>query len=384
MADRVVRVLLVDDDQDDYVITRDLLSDIEGWTFDIEWAATFDEALKKISECAYDVHLFDYRLGKHNGLDLLRAAIANGCTAPIILMTGQGDRAVDLEAMAAGAADYLNKEQVDTHSLERCIRYAIERAQHLDALRASEERLRVYAAQLEDTNRELDAYGHTIAHDLNTPLSAVIGYSDLLITEFGDKIPQEAIDWIAQIQKYGQKMSDMIYQILWLAKMRNAAEAAVPVEVLPVIESTLQRFHEPLRAANIQVSIPAAVPPVMGHAAWIEEVLANLIGNAIKYMGADNPNPHIWIHGEADGEMVRLAVQDNGLGIPPDQQERLFEMFTRVHYNEAGGFGLGLSIVQRIVSKLNGQVGVTSTPGEGSTFWFTLPKVSEEVKIGNR
>ncbi len=152
MEDRPVRILLVDDDEDDYVITQDLLSEIGDGRFDLEWVASYEDALETMERRQHDVYLVDYHLGQHNGLDLLRKAPGNGSQAPMILLTGQGDHEVDLEAMKAGAADFLVKGQIQASLLERSIRYAIERAQTLKALRASEATNR---ALLAETQRRL-------------------------------------------------------------------------------------------------------------------------------------------------------------------------------------------------------------------------------------
>lgn len=127
MKSRPLNVLLIDDDEDEYIITRDLLSEINAEGYHLEWIAVYDEALEAIAQERYDVYLLDYRLGEHTGLDLLEDAIQMGCTAPIILLTGQGDRRIDIEAMKAGAADYLDKATISASILERSIRYAVER-----------------------------------------------------------------------------------------------------------------------------------------------------------------------------------------------------------------------------------------------------------------
>ncbi len=137
-----VRVLLVDDDEDDYILTRDWFSEIEGTKFELEWVTSYDVAVEAIACNQHDVYLLDYRLGERTGLELLQEAIANGCKAPIILLTGQGDREVDLEAMKAGAADYLDKSQLGALLLERSLRYAIERKQ-------AEQKIREQAALLD-------------------------------------------------------------------------------------------------------------------------------------------------------------------------------------------------------------------------------------------
>jgi two-component system cell cycle sensor histidine kinase/response regulator CckA len=142
MDNHRVRVLLVDDDEDDYILTRDFLSESQGIRFELEWVSNRDLALELMSQNQHAVYLLDYRLGTHNGLELLQEAIANGCRVPIILLTGQGDRDIDIEAMKAGAADYLDKSQLRAPLLERSIRYAIER-------KKAEQKIREQAALLD-------------------------------------------------------------------------------------------------------------------------------------------------------------------------------------------------------------------------------------------
>jgi PAS domain S-box-containing protein len=134
MDNHLIKILLVDDDEDDYVITNDLFSEIQRGNFEMEWVATYDSALEAFGRNEHHVYLLDYRLGEQNGLELLREAIKSGCKAPIILLTGQGDHKIDMEAMKAGAADYLVKGQIDAPLLERSIRYAIENARLVEGL----------------------------------------------------------------------------------------------------------------------------------------------------------------------------------------------------------------------------------------------------------
>ncbi|MCA1616722.1 MAG: response regulator, partial [Acidobacteria bacterium] len=140
MSDRPIRVLLVDDDEDDYVMTRDLLSEVGRGRFRLDWLCSFDDALAAVRRAEHDVYLLDYRLGAHSGLDILRETSGDTRRAPMILLTGQGDDEVDADAMRAGASDYLVKGTIEASILARSIRYAMERANSLRALRESEER----------------------------------------------------------------------------------------------------------------------------------------------------------------------------------------------------------------------------------------------------
>ena len=122
-----IRLLLIDDDEDQYVLIQDYLEEFGDTEFQLDWLPTYDEGLAAVLKNGHDVVLLDYNLGAKSGLDLLREVNGRGCTIPIIMLTGQGDRTVDMEAMKAGAADYLNKSEVDPYALERAIRYAIAR-----------------------------------------------------------------------------------------------------------------------------------------------------------------------------------------------------------------------------------------------------------------
>jgi diguanylate cyclase (GGDEF)-like protein/PAS domain S-box-containing protein len=147
---RPVRLLLVEDDEDDYVLTRELLSDAKHTRFELDWIASYDEALTALASSTHDVCLIDYRLGEHDGLELLLHARALGVRAPMILLTGQGTGDIDLLAMRAGAADYLVKGAIDAPLLERSIRYALEQSRTLRALRESEERYALSARGAND------------------------------------------------------------------------------------------------------------------------------------------------------------------------------------------------------------------------------------------
>jgi diguanylate cyclase (GGDEF)-like protein len=130
-----IKILLVEDDEDDFILARSLLNRIDGRKVELEWVANYQDALRAIERGSHDVYLVDYFLGERNGLELLREAMDDHCTAPMIMFTSHTEYAIDTEAMKAGAADYLIKGQVNAHLMERCIRYALERARLIETLR---------------------------------------------------------------------------------------------------------------------------------------------------------------------------------------------------------------------------------------------------------
>ncbi|HEX2621209.1 MAG TPA: GAF domain-containing sensor histidine kinase [Phototrophicaceae bacterium] len=248
---------------------------------------------------------------------------------------------------------------------------AIRNARNFLELKRTRDELRQYATELEARNQELNAYSHTIAHDLKSPLNSIMLRSEIVVMKYGEQLPGDAVETLRGINDSGVKLNDMIDQLLWLAKSRHIDETVKSVDVNQLVKSVQTRFTE--LTNRIQIEVATSLPAALGHAQWIEEVFANLISNAIKYIGEHNPAPRIQVRGSIMDGMARYEVEDNGIGIAPDDQARLFEMFTRLHTVQAEGLGLGLSIVHRMVTRLNGKVGVISNPGQGSTFWFTLP-----------
>lgn len=219
---------------------------------------------------------------------------------------------------------------------------------------------------------ELDAYAHTIAHDLKSPLSNILLTGEIINMKYANQIPPDVMTRFNSIVSSGKQMNKMIEQLLLLAKLRDPQEVITTVPVRPTVHMALSRFSQIIHEKGIKVNVMKDNPIVMGHPQWIEEVFANLISNAIKYMGDDNPNPCIDITGVVQDGKVRLEVKDTGVGIKVEDQQNLFVMFTRLHQVNAEGLGLGLSIIRRIISKLDGELGVESTMGKGSTFWFVL------------
>lgn len=258
---------------------------------------------------------------------------------------------------------------------------AMRNARNFAELNRTRDELHQYALELEERNRELDAYSHTIAHDLKSPLSSIMLRAEIASTKFSTFLPPKGVKVVDGIYESAAKMNDMIEQLLWLARLRKVTDTCKPVDVNPVALAALKRFSH--LTETFKIDVMPNMPAALGHAQWIEEVFANLFSNAIKYMGSDNPMPRLWVRGTVQGDMVRYEVQDNGIGIAPEHQAHLFEMFTRVNQVDAEGLGLGLSIVHRIVTKLGGTVSVESAPGVGSTFSFTLPlavtKAEEQV-----
>ncbi|GAB4476191.1 MAG: hypothetical protein Kow00124_18040 [Anaerolineae bacterium] len=232
-------------------------------------------------------------------------------------------------------------------------------------------------AYLEQSNTELEAFSHTVAHDLKAPLSVIVGYTEIILDDGANPLPDDVREYLHTIQAHAFSMSEMINNLLLLARLRKPLDHVEPVDMDAALHSAVERYQDQIDRRGILLEMPDTLPRAVGHRQWAEEIFANLISNAIKYIGKDNRAPHIVIRGVRQGREIRYEIEDNGLGISPDDQIHLFDMFARFHPREARGMGIGLSIVQRMVNTLQGRVGVNSEPGHGSTFWFTLPAAED-------
>ena len=235
------------------------------------------------------------------------------------------------------------------------------------------EELRRQTVEQQVRTEELDAFAHTVAHDLQTPLGVIIGYVDVLLEEYGSllKENEEALNYVRMIGRNGRKMANIIDELLVLSEVRKKEVHSEPLNMAMVVAEAQQRLVHLIEEKQAEIILPDMWPVSRGYAPWVEEVWVNYISNALKY-GGQPPRIELGATVQDDG-LVRYWVRDNGPGISPAEQERLFAPFTQLNSVRAGGHGLGLSIVRRIVEKLNGKVGVESESGKGSTFWFALP-----------
>jgi two-component system sensor histidine kinase/response regulator len=217
----------------------------------------------------------------------------------------------------------------------------------------------------------LDAYAHTVAHDLKSPLGTLIGYATLLQDTWNTVPPEEIRVALQHILRTGHKMCAIIDELLLIASTRQQEVETNPLNTGDIVADVQQRLAYMIEKCRAEIIVPADWPTVLGHAPWVEEVWVNYISNAIGY-GGQPPRVELGATAQADG-LVRFWVRDNGRGLTPEEQAQLFTPFTQLSQARARGHGLGLSIVQRIVEKLGGQVGVESAVGQGSVFYFTLP-----------
>lgn len=237
-----------------------------------------------------------------------------------------------------------------------------------------EESLRRYAGELQTRNEELDAFAHTVAHDLKNPVSLIIGYAELSLRDLVAASNSDLVEALQIIARTGNKMNTIIEELLLLAQVRDAHVEIESLSMGPIVYEARQRLAHISQECGAEIVLPQEWPRALGYGSWIEEVWANYLANALKY-GGHPPRVELGATEQPDG-MVRFWARDHGPGLTAEQQAKLFTPFTRLDRVRANGHGLGLSIVKRIVEKLGGQVAVESEgiPGRGCVFSFTLPR----------
>jgi K+-sensing histidine kinase KdpD len=253
-------------------------------------------------------------------------------------------------------------------SLAASASIAIENARLVETLQQQKQ-------DLQAQNEELDAFAHTVAHNLKSPLSRLAGFAELLIIDEDHFTEAEKKNVKQRVIDNAYLMNNIVDELLLLSSVRKADVTLRPLSMSTIIDSTLARIRHLIDEQQATIILPKTWPTAMGHAQWVEEVWENYLTNAMKY-GGDPPVIGLGAQ-KIENNMIQFWVRDNGIGIAREQQQFLFTPFTRLSEVRISGYGLGLSIVQRIIHKLGGAVGVESDIGAGSLFFFTLPAQKE-------
>jgi signal transduction histidine kinase len=328
-----------------------------------------------------DLVLLDINMPEMDGYQICERLKADPRTreVPVIFISAMDQVEEKVRAFEVGGVDYVAKPfqfqevaaRVQTHLTLKQLRRE---------LQVANDELTQRLLELEARNEELDAFAHTVAHDLKNPLSSLIGYSSLLASQIDQLPAARSSDFLSRMTRTGQRMNNIIEELLLLSSVRKADDVDVaPLEMAEIVNGARERMASLADEYQAAFEMPSQWPVALGRAQWVEEVWANYMSNAVKYggrppvvsVGADTQE------GGAPAGWIRFWVRDNGAGLSAEEQAALFAPFERLHQVRAEGHGLGLSIVRRIIEKLGGEVGVVSEPGAGPNsgceFYFTLP-----------
>jgi signal transduction histidine kinase len=380
-----VKVLLIEDDEDDYIIIRELFANINYSSFDVTWLSTYQDSLALLSQNIHDICIMDYRLGVNNGIDLLKEANDLGVSIPVIFLTGQDEYTVDVEAMKAGAADYLVKDTLTSPLLERSIRYTIERATAAEKLKRAydelDDRVRQRTSELRETNEKLHkasekikSFAYSISHDLKSPSSSLIGLANRLYKNYGNHLDEKGKTYCKHIRKAAEQIYSMVGLINSFITTKEMPLKLEEIHLEDIFNDITAIYFEQLSKREINWVMPKKLPIIRADRMCIFRIFTNLVENALKYGGNDLSSIYLRID-ENSSEYI-ISVKDDGKGIIKNATHDIFQPFERVGGNrEIEGNGLGLAIVKEMVEKHGGNVWYDSGDGKGVTFYVSISKL---------
>jgi len=236
--------------------------------------------------------------------------------------------------------------------------------------------------ELARSNAELEQFAYVASHDLQEPLRMVTSYTQLILRRHGEQLPTEAREFMAFVEDGGKRAQALIGDLLSLARVNSQGKPMAAVPLQTVLDEVQWGLRLLIQDSQAQVTHDDPLPTVWADRRQLGQLLQNLLANALKFRSVEPPRVHVGARREPDGRW-RISVADNGIGIEPKFHQRVFSMFQRLHLrDEYPGTGIGLAICKKVVERHGGQIGVDAAPGHGSTFWFTLSAVADEVSGG--
>ena len=363
-----VRVLLIDDDEDDYLIIKRTFQQIDDSPFLLEWTDSFSDAKKQIAAEKHDIYLIDYRLGEHDGIELLRYAQPENRTQPFILLTGVDSQGLEWKSLELAASDYLVKGAFNAQLLSRTLYYALQR-KYLEAQRLE---------YLLDLNRSKDEFISIASHQLRTPATAVKQYLGMLLEGFAGTLEGTQHQLLDKAYESNERQLKIVSDLLKVAQvdagkvMLRKSSAAVDGLVEDVLKDLRSVFKD--RKQTVEFTHPKKKIILDIDIASIRMVLENIIDNASKY---SEQHTTIQVDAEDDGEFAVIHIIDEGVGIDPDATIRLFEKFSRLDNSlstKVGGTGLGLYWAKKIIDLHEGDISFAPNDKRGTIFTIKLPK----------
>lgn len=358
---RAATLLIVDDKPQNLRLVSDFLAE-QG--FELMLSRSGAQALEKIDLAMPDLVLLDVTMPKMDGFEVCRRLKENARTSalPVIFMTALDDTAHKVEGFRLGAVDYITKP-IQREEL-------LARIQHHLQLHNLQKELLSKGEDLAQKNAELEAYAHTIAHSLKTPLAAASRFLEILSKFKAEGMTAEQRHLVQQASSALAMTGSAVDALLLLSTVAQQRVELQALDMNTLVDQVMNQLGDLRAGARANIKLPKSWPQALGYAPWVGEVWLNLVSNALKYGGSP---PAVEIGGTVEGSQVRFWVRDNGKMLSTEQRSQVFIPFTRLQQDRAAGHGLGLATVQRIVAKLGGKVGAAAGPNGGNEFYFSLP-----------
>lgn len=383
----VISVLLIEDNPGDAFLIQGMLGATHTGCFQLEHVERLQDAISLLEQQSFNVILLDLSLPDSKGLQSLETLEQHSPSVPVVILTGQNDEAFATQAVHTGAQDYLVKGQVTQEVLARTIRYAIERQKSDEILRQrtleleqANQDLQYQAQQLAAVNADLEAFNHTIAHDLRHPLAG-IKTACALLTASMENQNTRASRYVHTIQDYSQQMGVVFEGLLQLAQLSHS-----PLQMQTVdLSATAQMIAKQLKTQDsrpVEIAIAPRIS-VQGDSRLLWMLLDHLLSNAWKFT-ANCPQPRIEF-GSCLASDLSVAqkplplpdshcvyfVKDNGTGFDMQHSDQVFAPFQQLVQNDKGQ-GIGLTMARCIANRHGGQLWCTAVPNRGATFYWTL------------
>lgn len=361
------RVLLVDDDEDDYLIIKRIFSKIPNSPFELIWSNSFDEAKQLVKSDDFDVFLIDYRLGAHTGLELLEIAMPSKRSEPFLLLTGTGDTTIEHKSIKLAASDYLVKGSLNPDNLSRALYYALGRKQ------IEKQRLQHYI----ELNRTKDEFISLASHQLRTPATGVKQYIGMVLQGMvGDLTPAQE-NLLQKAYESNERQLTIVDDLLKVAQI-DAGKVKLqkhPVDIIAVLKDVAKEQADTYasREQSLVLDIHDEKFILNVDNTKMRMVFENLIDNASKY---SEPGKTVTVGLSHEDDSVHISVTDEGVGIAEKDIDKLFEKFSRIHNElstQVGGTGLGLYWAKNVIDLHGGRLRVDSEEGKGTTFSIYLP-----------
>ncbi|MEO1186246.1 MAG: ATP-binding protein [Cyanobacteria bacterium J06636_27] len=370
---------------------QEFLKDGSFKEFNLVHVKRLSEAFDVIGEdvstpCLYDIILLDLTLPDSQGLESLKPLMNRAPCLPIVVLTNINDEQLAIEAVRKGAQDYLVKRQINPQLLARSLRYAIERKEYLETLRALNQSLKsrveertAELIEAKEVNQFKSEFVSILSHDIRNPLNAILLAAGLLKSD--DNLnPDKKSAHYQMIRSAIKNMSLLLDEASFIGKADSGQLNCelIGIDLIGFCNAIVKEMQLVAKVNNIDIvfNVKGTNQELLGDEKLLHHILTNLLGNAVKYSPS---NSQIIFDLIFQQSTVILRIQDSGIGIPEQEQKHLFEPFHRAsNVGKIAGTGLGLSIVKKCVEAHGGKIAVQSQEGIGSTFTVTLPVISEQ------